>query len=279
VEILLAAAAALIYGVGDYCGGRASRKIDSLVVTCAGQIFSLMLLGIFLVILGDPTPGLRDWLWGAAGGLGGFVGLTLFYYALAKGSMTVVAPLAAVVSAALPIGTGLFLGERPSLIAYVGIVIAIVGIALVTGAVGTAHAPTKLAIVGVATLAGCGFGWMFVCLDRTSSDSGMWPLLAARIASISIAATIIAFRRRSRLGIGSVPAIALWAGFFDMGANVLFVFANRHGMLSLVSVITALYPVSTIVLALRLDHEKVNRSQFVGMACAAVALVFVSLGR
>ena len=276
---MLAAAAALVYGVGDYCGGRASRKIDSLVVTCIGQIFSLMLLGIFLVILGDPTPGLRDWLWGAAGGLGGFVGLTLFYYALAKGSMTVVAPLAAVISAALPIGTGLFLGDRPSLIAYVGIVIAIVGIALVTGAVGTAHAPTKLAIVGVATLAGCGFGWMFVCLDRTSSDSGMWPLLAARIASISIAATIIAFRGRSRLSQGRIPAIALWAGFFDMGANVLFVFANRNGMLSLVSVITALYPVSTIVLALRLDHEKANRSQFVGMACAALALVFVSLGR
>ena len=279
MEILLAAAAALVYGVGDYCGGRASRKIDSLVVTCAGQIFSLMLLGIFLVILGDPAPGMHDWLWGAAGGLGGFVGLTLFYYALAKGSMTVVAPLAAVISAALPVGTGLFLGDRPSLIAYVGIVIAIVGIALVTGAVGTAHAPTKLAIVGVATLAGCGFGWMFVCLDRTSSDSGMWPLLAARIASISIAATIIAFRGRSRLGQGRIPAIALWAGFFDMGANVLFVFANRHGMLSLVSVITALYPVSTIVLALRLDHEKANRSQFVGMACAALALVFVSLGR
>ena len=279
MEILLAAAAALVYGVGDYCGGRASRKIDSLVVTCAGQIFSLMLLGIFLVILGDPAPGMHDWLWGAAGGLGGFVGLTLFYYALAKGSMTVVAPLAAVISAALPIGTGLFLGDRPSLIAYVGIVIAIVGIALVTGAVGTAHAPTKLAIVGVATLAGCGFGWMFVCLDRTSSDSGMWPLLAARIASISIAATIIAFRGRSRLGQGRIPAIALWAGFFDMGANVLFVFANRQGMLSLVSVITALYPVSTIVLALRLDHEKANRSQFAGMACAALALVFVSLGR
>ena len=279
MEILLAAAAALVYGVGDYCGGRASRKIDSLVVTCAGQIFSLILLGIFLVILGDPAPGMHDWLWGAAGGLGGFVGLTLFYYALAKGSMTVVAPLAAVISAALPIGTGLFLGDRPSLIAYVGIVIAIVGIALVTGAVGTAHAPTKLAIVGVATLAGCGFGWMFVCLDRTSSDSGMWPLLAARIASISIAATIIAFRGRSRLGQGRIPAIALWAGLFDMGANVLFVFANRHGMLSLVSVITALYPVSTIVLALRLDHEKANRSQFVGMACAALALVFVSLGR
>jgi drug/metabolite transporter (DMT)-like permease len=279
VEILLAAAAALVYGVGDYCGGRASRKIDSLVVTCAGQIFSLMLLGIFLAVLGDPTPGLHDWLWGAAGGVGGFVGLTLFYYALANGSMTVVAPLAAVVSASLPVGAGLFLGDRPSLIAYVGSVIAIVGIALVTGALGTAHAPTKMKIVGVAVLAGCGFGWMFVCLDRTSSDSGMWPLLAARIASISIAVTIILIRRRSGLGKGRIPAIALWAGLFDMGANVLFVYANRQGMLSLVSVITALYPVSTIILALRLDREKANRSQYVGMACAGLALVFVSLGR
>ena len=101
MEILLAAAAALVYGVGDYCGGRASRKIDSLVVTCAGQVFSLMLLGVFLAVLGDPTPGLHDWLWGAAGGVGGFIGLTLFYYALANGSMTVVAPLAAVKIAAL----------------------------------------------------------------------------------------------------------------------------------------------------------------------------------
>lgn len=283
MEIFLAAAAAFVYGLGDYCGGRASRKMDSLVVTCVGQVFSLVLLGIFLVILGDPAPGLHDWLWGAAGGIGGFVGLSLFYYALAKGSMTVVAPLAAVVSAVLPVGAGLLLGDRPSLIAYIGIVVAVAGIALVTGAVGTAHAPTKLAIVGVATLAGCGFGWMFVCLDRTSEDSGMWPLLAARIASISIAATIIFVRQLSRDRTDRpairVTAIALWAGLFDMGANVLFVFANRHGMLSLVSVITALYPVSTIILALRLDHEKANRSQFVGMACAVLALAFVSLGR
>lgn len=283
MEILLAAAAAFVYGLGDYCGGRASRKMDSLVVTCVGQVFSLVLLGIFLAILGDPAPGLHDWLWGAAGGIGGFVGLSLFYYALAKGSMTVVAPLAAVVSAVLPVGAGLLLGDRPSLIAYIGIVIAVAGIALVTGAVGTAHAPTKLAIIGVATLAGCGFGWMFVCLDRTSEDSGMWPLLAARIASITIAASIIFVRHMSRRGSSRpairITAIALWAGLFDMGANVLFVFANRHGMLSLVSVITALYPVSTIILALRLDHEKANRSQFVGMACAGLALAFVSLGR
>ena len=285
MEILLAAAAALVYGVGDYCGGRASRRVDSLIVTGVGQIFSLILLAIFLVILGDPTPGLRDWMWGAAGGIGGFVGLTLFYFALSKGSMAVIAPLAAVVSATVPVAAGLGFGERPSAIAYVGIVVAVIGIALVTGALGTAHSKTSWSIIGIAAIAGCGFGWMFVCLDRTSDDSGMWPLLAARCASISLAVSFIVVRwmvrRRHKPTetTGKIPMIALWAGLFDMGANVLFVFASREGLLSLVSVITAMYPVSTIVLALGLDREKANRSQFVGMACAGLALVFVSLGR
>jgi len=82
-----------------------------------------------------------------------------------------------------------------------------------------------------------------------------------------------------RFGSGTNSCDCLVGWIFDMGANVLFVYANRQGMLSLVSVITALYPVSTIVLALRLDREKANRSQYVGMACAGLALVFVSLGR
>ena len=275
----MAAGAALVYGLGDYCGGRASRKIDSLVVTCVGQIFSLVLLCGVLVVLGDPSPGAHDWWWGSVGGIGGFVGLTMFYFALAKGSMTVVAPLTAVVSAILPVAVGLGLGERPSSIAYVGIVVAVIGIALVTGAVGTAHAPIKISIVGISILAGCGFGWMFVCLDRTSSDSGMWPLLAARIASISIALAVIALRRTPNPQGWRVPRIALWAGLFDMGANVLFVFATRQGLLSLVSVITALYPVSTIVLAMRIDREKANHSQIVGLVFAGLALTFVSLGR
>jgi drug/metabolite transporter (DMT)-like permease len=277
MEIILAAAAAWVYGLGDYCGGRASRRADSFAVTFVGQIFSVLVLGVALVVLADPVAPMRDWIWGAAGGAGGFVGLSMFYYALAKGSMTVVAPTTAVVSAVVPAVAGFGFGERPSIVAYVGVVVAIVGVALVSGAVGVAHVPTSRRIMAIAALGGCGFGWMFVCLDRTGDDSGMWPLLAARIASISIAAVVV-FGRRTSIG-RSFPKLALLAGVFDMGANVLFLLANREGLLTLVSVITALYPVSTIVLAMRFDRERANRSQIGGMVLAGLALTLVAIGR
>lgn len=279
VEIILAAAAAAVYGIGDYCGGRAARRCPPLAVTLAGQIFSLLVLAIALVALGDPVPGTRDWVWGAVGGAGGFIGLTLLYYGLANGSMTVVAPLTAVVSTIVPVAAGLGFGERPGGLAYVGIVVAIVGVVLVTGAIGTPHTSTRPFIWLVAVGAGSGFGWLYVCLDRTSDDSGMWPLLAVRIASISLAIVALAVSRPEGSSPRQVPLLALVAGVFDMGANLLFLAASREGLLSLVAVITSLYPVSTIVLAMRIDRERVTRSQVIGMLLAGLALALVSLGR
>ena len=278
MEIVLAAAAAMVYGLGDFCGGRATRRLDSLVVTLVGQVFSLVLLGVALVVLADPMPGGHDWMWGAIGGTGGFVGLSLLYYGLAHGSMTVVAPLTAVVSAIVPVAAGVGFGERPSAVAFLGIAAALAGIALVTGAIGTPHTPTPPLMVLVAIGAGAGFGWMFVCLDRTSDDSGMWPLLAARLASIALALVVLAIRRPSDI-LRRPPDTAFLAGIFDMAANLLFLAANRRGLLSLVAVITALYPASTIVLAMRFDRERITRTQGLGMMFAGASLALVSLGR
>lgn len=279
MEILLAAAAAAVYGLGDYCGGRAARRFPSLAVTLAGQIFSLLVLAVALVVLGDPVPGARDWVWGAVGGAGGFIGLTLLYYGLANGSMTVVAPLTAVVSTIVPVAAGLGFGERPGGLAYVGMVVALAGVVLVTGAIGTPHTATRPFIWLVAIGSGAGFGWLYVCLDRTSDDSGMWPLLGVRIASISLAAIVLLATRPAGARPTRVPLLALVAGVFDMGANLLFLAATREGLLSLVAVITSLYPVSTIVLAMRIDRERVTRSQVIGMLLAGLALALVSLGR
>lgn len=266
------------YGIGDYCGGRSSRDADSFVVTFVGQLFSLVLLGAALLAFGDSAPPLRDWLWGAAGGVGGFVGLSLFYLALSKGAMTVVAPLTAMVSSILPVAAGVILGERPNALGYLGIVIALAGIALVTGAVGLAHQKTTASIAVLAVLGGCGFGWMYVCLDRAHEEAGMWPLLGARIASISISGVVILARHSDGPRFVGIGLLAMVAGMFDMAANILFVVANHRGLLSLVSVIASLYPVSTIVLAMRIDRERVTRSQVGGMALAALALALVSLG-
>ena len=277
VSVVFAVFAALSYGIGDYCGARASKSAPSILVTLVGQVCSLAMLVVVLAAFADPVGPGGDWTWGAVGGLGGFAGLAIFYYALSRGAMTVVAPLTAVVSAVLPVIAGLAVGERPSLVAGLGIVVAVAGIALVTGAVGSPHAPTAPRILVLAALAGCGFGWMFVCLDRTSSEAGMWPLLAARLATISLAAVVWVARRGSFGGAKLTP-LAFVSGLFDMGANVFFVLANDRGLLSLVSVVTSLYPVTTIVLAMRLDRERATRWQYGGMGLAVTALVLVSLG-
>lgn len=274
-----AAAAAWIYGLGDFCGGRATRRLDSLAVTLYGQLFGLLLLAVALIGFADPIAPAVDWGWGAMGGAGGLAGLGLLYYCLAHGAMTVVGPLTAVVSAVVPVIVGFALGERPSSLAIVGIAAALVGIVLVTGAIGTPHVPTAPRIVALTVIGGAGFGFMYVCLDQTSDESGMWPLAAARLVSISIAAVVVMSRHRTNRGSGGITAFAVAAGMFDMGANVLFVLATREGLLSLVSVITALYPVSTILLAVRFDGERLSRTQILGLVGAGVAVAFVALGR
>lgn len=278
MEIVFAAAAAWVYGLGDFCGGRASRRLDSVSVTFYGQLFGVLLLVVALVAFGDPVAPLVDWGWGALAGVSGLIGLGLLYYCLANGAMTVVGPLTAVVSAVLPVIVGFALGERPSALALVGIVAALVGIVLVTGAMGTPHLPTAPRIIVLTALGGVGFGLLYVFLGQTSEESGMWPLASARIVSIGLAAVVVIGRRR-RGDVGRITRFAVLAGVFDMAGNVLFVLASREGLLSLVSVITALYPVSTILFAVRFDHERLSRSQVMGLVGAGLAVVLVALGR
>lgn len=233
---------------------------------------------VALVAFGDPVAPLVDWGWGALAGVSGLIGLGLLYYCLANGAMTVVGPLTAVVSAVLPVIVGFALGERPSALALVGIVAALVGIVLVTGAVGTPHLPTAPRIIVLTALGGVGFGLLYVFLGQTSEESGMWPLASARIVSIGLAAVVVIGRRR-RGDVGRITRFAVLAGVFDMAGNVLFVLASREGLLSLVSVITALYPVSTILFAVRFDHERLSRSQVTGLVGAGLAVALVALGR
>ena len=277
MAVLLALASAVVYGVADYCGGRATRQASAFAVTAFGQSVSLVLLLVLLPVLGDPAPPLADWGWGAGAGIAGAIGLLAFYYALSQGSMSVVAPTTAVVSVSIPVAVGLALGERPGTTALIGIGVAILAIILVSGALQGSAAPTSARITAFAVLGGLGFGLIFVFFDRTSDTSGLWPLVAARLASVPLVVTA-AYAFRQPLGVGLVWRVALASGALDMTANVLYLLATREGLLTIVAVVAALYPVSTVTLAFALDGERVNRSQAVGMALALAALAMVSLG-
>jgi drug/metabolite transporter (DMT)-like permease len=278
VAILLAALCAVNYGLADYCGGRASRSVASTVVTLLGQATSLVLVIIGVVIVGTPIASAHDLWWGAAGGAAGGLALISFYRALSRGAMTVVAPTTAIVSAVLPVMVGLWLGERPSAIAVVGIVIACLAVGLVSGAIGTRHQETAASTVVLAAVAGAGFGFIFIAFARTADDSGLWPLVSARAASLPLVAIIVGATRPGRGALRAVIWLVLASGVLDMTANLFFLEASHRGLLSIVSVISSMYPVTTVCLAFGLDHERVSKTQAVGLAFAATALALVSLG-
>lgn len=277
--MLLGFASALVYGVGDWCGGRSARRQASLVVAFVGQAVSLLLVLAVTLGSGVGVPAAPTWWWSLGGGMVGALGIAGLYHGLANGEVSVVAPVTAVVGVLVPVAVGLALGERPSALALVGIAVAVVAIALVSGALGRRERGTPLPIVLLSLAVGACFGLLFVALDRTDPDSGTWPLLIARFGSVPMLAVLIAATRSKVQRDRSSLGVAVLAGAFDMSANALYLEAVRQGMMSLVAAVSSLYPASTVALASVVDKERITRSKAVGLAAAAAALVLVSLSR
>ena len=272
---LLAIGAAAVYGIADYAGGRATRSAPAAAVTLIGQLTALILLLVVVPLTGAPLPSQHDWIWSGLGGFGGAIALLAFYHAMSRGAMTVIAPISAVIGLSIPVVIGLLQGERPALIAYPGILLAVFAVALVGDVLDRHNIPTPWSAIGLAGLAGIGFGLIFVTLAQTSSVSGLWPLVGQRFVSVPIVALVVLLLKHRTPLRGNVLRLALLSGILDTAANGLYLISVREGMLSLVAVITALYPVSTVMLALRIDREPLHRSQVAGLFLAAISLIMV----
>jgi drug/metabolite transporter (DMT)-like permease len=275
--VVTALTAAVVYGVADYLGGRASRHSPAMVVTLLGQTAALLVLGAAAFASRVPFPPASDWMWGGLAGLAGSSGLIAFYRAMGSGFMTVAGPISAVTTGAVPVIIGLATGERPGVLALLGMPIALGAVVLVADAFGPGHRRAPWMVIILAFTAGLVFGSLFVLLDRTSSDSGIWPVVAMRVASVPYMALLV---RGSNMwlkpGNGNLGVIVA-AGILDSTANALFLAATRLGMMSVAAVIIALYPASTLLLAVRLDKEKIHPPQVAGLALAAGALVLITL--
>ena len=277
--LILALASAAFYGAADFLGGLASRRASAIAVVVIAQLSGLIALGLLLPFLPPSTPGHDDWMWGAAAGITGGIGVALLYRALAMGSMAIIAPITAVCAVIVPVAASIAFGERPGTGAVAGIALAIIAIVLVSQQSPSASplrggmAETRGA--GTALASGVAIGLFFLTLAQVNADAGMWPLLTARAVSSVLFAILALVARRSMRMPQQVVTIAVAGGLLDILANVLYLLATRHGPLSMVVTLSSLYPASTVLLARVVLGERLSRVQTAGIVCALAAVMLI----
>jgi len=279
MALVLALLSAVFYGTADFLGGIAARRSAALAATALAQG-----VGLVVVALAAPLfPGERMLLseagWGVGAGVTGAVGVALLYYGLAVGRVSVVAPVTAVCAIAIPVVVAGALGERPAPLAVCGIGAAVLSVGLISRGVDPAGSPAAVRdrSIFIALASGAAIGAFLVCLARAGTRSGLWPLVVARASStVLLAGAALVSKAGLRLSRAALlPAVA--CGAIDVLANALYVLAAGTGPLGLVATLASLYPASTVLLARIVLKERLRGVQSVGLACATVAIVLITI--
>lgn len=283
LAVALGLLVAATYGAGDFFGGLASRRRSATVVVLWSQAAGLVGLALLVPLLGG-SPSTRDLGLGVLAGLVGLCGVLLLYRGLGAGRMSVVAPVTAVGAAFVPFAAGVAGGEGLPVTKLAGAFSALVGVALVSRpSAEQAAAPQPPARAGPALElalgvgAGIAFGVVFVLLAEVSDDAGLWPVLVQRCASVPAVVAVTAVLRRPRSVGRADLRLIVPAGLCDAGANALFVVAARAGALSVVGVVSSLYPAATVLLAAAVVKERISPVQGLGLALAGLGVVLLAL--
>lgn len=254
----------------------AARRGPVFGVVLVAQLVGMALAAVFFVIRGEPLPALSDVGWAIAAGIAGSIGLTSLYHGLATGRIATVAPLTGILAAAIPVLAGWVLQGTPAAIQVIGILLAVVAVVLVsTSADPQGDRPSGLRF---GLLAGAGFGLFNVFASRFTDGSVFGPLVVVRLVEAAAVGLVIVLARRPWRLRRPVVGIAMAVGVGDMAGNAFFILAAQAGRLDIAGVLSSLYPVTTIILATVVLHERVTRSHAVGIVLAAVAIVLIAAG-
>jgi drug/metabolite transporter (DMT)-like permease len=271
--VVFGLASALSWGAGDFSGGLATKRAPVFGVLAIGHGVGLLLLIVLALVWAEPLPSATDLGWGLAAGLAGALGLASLYRALAVGQMGMVAPLSAVLTAALPALFGALTEGLPGALKLVGFGLALLAIWLIAGTGVSSGARDGL---GLAVLAGCAFGIFFILVHRASSSAIFWPLSAARIGSLGLVLPIALGRRQLVRPDLRLLVVVLLSGTLDVAGNAFFVLAGQAGRLDVAAILSSLYPASTVILAALLLGERVTRVQLVGIVAALAAIALIA---
>lgn len=271
---VLALFAALAWGSGDFTNGLAGRKISPFHTTLIAYAVGLIALGIVIAFRPEVLPPASDMLLGALAGTCGMIGLIFLLRGFRVGRMGIVAPVSAVLAALLPVVVSLFREGFPGWLKALGFLLALAAIWLLSRPEPVHGRPQGL---GLALLAGLGFGGFFTLLDFIRTDSDFWPLISGRAAAISL---IVIFTLLTRQPV--IPAKAPWrllvlGGLLDIGGNLFYLNAVQTGRLDVAAVLAALYPAVTALLAWLVVRERMAWVQVVGAAAAIAAIILITI--
>jgi drug/metabolite transporter (DMT)-like permease len=278
LSILLALCASLAWGFADFGAGVGARRYPVFVVAAIVQVVGLAVALVVVVATQPSTPSAGQFAWAAFAGAIGLVGIASFYQALSVGTMGIVGPITATASI-VPVAYGLARGERPSTLQGVGAALAVVGV--VAASIEREHdeAPRRLgAGVGFALMAALSFGGSLIGLSRAAGGGVAWGVLTMRLAAVPLVLLIV-----FAVGPRALPSRRFWlmlafVGAADTGATLLYGAASTRGLLSVVAVLSSLYPIVIVILARVLLSERIAKPQLAGVAVALCGVALISAG-
>ena len=278
--VVLALTASACWGVADFVAGLQSRRLSAIVVLLVQQAVGVVIAGAIIFAVGEAVPSDEALAVSAACGVAGAIGLGAFYRGLAVGTMSVVAPISAS-GVTVPVAVGIATGDRPSTLQAIGLGLTVVGIVLAAREAeedAAARGPDARKSIGLALIAAAGLGLYFTLSDSPADESVLWLLLVARSSAVVLLLGAALVTRSLAVPPRADAAPLVLVGVLDLAATGLYGLANTEGLLTIVAVLGSLYPVTTVLLARAVLHERLARGQAAGVALAFTGVAAVAAG-
>jgi drug/metabolite transporter (DMT)-like permease len=263
------------FGTADFLGGFASKNNHPTSVIITSQFFGFLTYLVLILITQEPLSQPRFLLLGACAGLFGCIGLNALFRGLANGKMSLIAPVSAVLTATIPVIYSLLTIGAPPVYKFIGFGLALVAVWMISASGNIGKVSWRDLVLPI--LAGTCFGITFILLGEASKGSTYWSLLFVRIVSLSIM-LVVAIITRQRLTVGKASLFwVMVSGVLDALGNLFFAFANQTGRLDIATVLSALYPTATVLLAWLVLKEKISRNQWLGVLLALIAIFLITV--
>jgi drug/metabolite transporter (DMT)-like permease len=280
LALAISLASAASWGVSDFLGGQQTRRLPVLGVLAVSQPAGLVLIALLIALAGADSISAGKLAIAFMAGAASLGGLAAFYSAMAMGTVSIVAPIAAL-GVVVPVVFGLAQGESPAAIQLAGLVPAIAGVVALSHhkrpeQVETARA-ARLSI-GLAVVAGLGFGLFFTGVDAAAADRPGWAILAVRVGGVTTVLVALLFARPGLAGVGAAWRVLIVIGAFDVLANALFAIASTKGVLPVVAVGGSMYPAFTVALAHAVLGERLAPLQRIGVVLALGGVAMIAAG-